>query len=93
MYTIIKLEEGGYIEANITNNQNRYHVFEIKGLSLRGHEFCEHMKEPTTAEKIKNGFKEVGKHSLSYAEAVIKECLIASSKEATKLVIQQNGLL
>lgn len=92
-YAIIKLKEGYYINANITNNQNRYRIFEIKGLTLRGHEFCEHMREPTTAEKVKNGIKEIGKHSLSYAETVIKDCLVASSREATKIVVQQSGLL
>ena len=92
-YTIIKLKEGGYIDAVITNHHDICRVFDIKGLTLRGHEFCEHMKEPTTADKVKKGFKEIGKHSLSYAETVIKECLVASSREATKIAIQQSGLL
>lgn len=92
-YTIIKLKEGDYIDATITNHHNICRIFDIKGLTLRGHEFCEHMKEPTTANKVKNGFKKIGKHSLSYAEAVIKECLVVSSKEAAKIAIQRSELL
>lgn len=92
-YALMKLVEGGYIEAATQNNQGKHRIDFVKELTLRGHEFCEHMKEPTTAEKVKNGFKEIGKHSLSYAETVIKECLVASSKEATKIAIQQSGLL
>lgn len=51
------------------------------------------MKSPTIAEKVKNGFKTIGQHSLNYAETVIKECMVASSREATKMIIQQNGML
>lgn len=92
-YTVIKLKEGDYIDAVITNHHNMYHVFDIKNLTLRGHEFCEHMKEPNVAEKVKNGLKAVGKHTLSYAESVIKECLVESSKEVAKAAIQQNSML
>ena len=61
-----------------------------KGLTLRGHEFCEHMKEPTVSKRVKNGFKAIGKHSLHYAETVIQECLVASTAEATKMILNGN---
>ena len=73
--------------------QNKYRINLIRGLTLKGHEFCEHMKSPTIAERVKNGFKTVGQHSLNYAETVIKECMVASSREATKMIIRQNGIL
>ena len=92
-YALIKLYEGNYIDAAMQIYQNKYRINLIRGLTLKGHEFCEHMKSPTIAERVKNGFKTVGQHSLNYAETVIKECMVASSREATKMIIQQNGIL
>lgn len=92
-YTLLLLIDGKYVDAVKQCYQGKQRIKSINGLTLRGHEFCEHMKEPTTADKVKNGLKEIGKHSLSYAESVIKECLVASSKEVTKIAIQQSGLL
>lgn len=92
-YALLKLIEGGYIEASKQDIQNKHRINYVKGLTIHGHEFCENMKSPTIAEKVKNGFKTIGQHSLNYAETVIKECMVASSREATKMIIQQNGIL
>ena len=92
-YALLKLIEGGYIEASKQDIQNKHRINYVKGLTIHGHEFCENMKSPTIAERVKNGFKTVGQHSLNYAETVIKECMVASSREATKMIIRQNGIL
>lgn len=84
-YALLKLHEGGYIDAVIQHSQNKYRINFIKGLTLRGHELCEHMKSPTISEKVKKGIKDIGKHSLTYVESIIKECLVESSKEAVKI--------
>ncbi len=90
-YALIKLYEGGYIDAAIQHYQNKYKINYIKGLTLKGHELYEHMKSPTISEKVKRGFKDVGKHSLAYAESIIKECLVESSKEVAKIAMTGQG--
>ncbi len=86
-YALIKLHEGGYIDAAIQHYQNKYKINFIKGLTLRGHELCEHMKSPTISEKVKRGIAEVGRHSLAYVESIIKECLVESSTEVAKIAM------
>lgn len=90
-YALIKLHEGGYIDAVIQHNQSKCRINYIKGLTLRGHELCEHMKSPTISEKVKRGIKEVGRHSLAYVESITKECLVESSKEAVKIAMTGQG--
>lgn len=90
-YAILKLYEGGYIDASIQINQNNYHIRYIKGLTIRGHEFCEHMKEPTISQKVKHNLKSIGKHSLAYAESIIHDCLIEASKQAVKISMNPNN--
>lgn len=90
-YAILMLSQGGYIDAIINRLANhKQRIDQIKGLTLRGHELCEHMKEPTISEKVKKGFQEIGKHSLHYVETVIQECLVASATEATKMLLSGN---
>ena len=90
-YAILMLHQGGYIDAKINRlANNKQKIDSVKGLTLRGHEFCEHMKEPTVSKRVKNGFKAIGKHSLHYAETVIQECLVASTAEATKMILNGN---
>ena len=65
-YAILMLHQGGYIDAKINKlANNKQKIDSVKGLTLRGHEFCEHMKEPTVSKRVKNGFKALGKHSLA----------------------------
>ena len=80
-YALLKLYEGNYINAVIKSIQNKNRIEIIKGLTIRGHEFCEHLKDTYVFQKVKEGITQNGKNSLAYAEIVIHDCLIKASIE------------
>ena len=80
-YALLKLYEGNYLNAIIKSIQNKNRIEIIKGLTIRGHEFCEHLKDTYVFQKVKEGINQNGKNSLAYAEIVIHDCLIKASIE------------
>lgn len=80
-YAILKLYEGNYINAVIKTMQNRNRIEIIKGLTIRGHEFCEHLKDSYILQKVRKGINQEGKRSLAYAEIIVHDCLIKASIE------------
>ena len=80
-YALLKLYEGNYINAVIKSIQNKNRIEIIKGLTIRGHEFCEHLKDTYVFQKVKEGITQNGKNSLAYAKIIIHDCLIKVSIE------------
>lgn len=79
LYAIMKLDEAGYINANITKFKGGEMRVRINSLTWEGHEFLDNIRSPEVYNHAKNTIMKIGSASLTIladvAAAFIKNSL------------------
>lgn len=78
-YTIIKLEEAGFVDAVIANYNNGKIVLVIDDITYAGHQFLANIQETKIWEKVKKTAADVGSFSVNtlsqIASAVVAQMI------------------
>ena len=87
LYTLIKLFEGGYINAQLERSPaGQLIIFRVYELTFQGHEFLEKIRSDTIwNQKLKPVFTTIGSMSLEVISSVANNAI-------TSLVLQKLGL-
>ena len=81
-YTLAKLKEGEYINADISLlPSGRYNILGIYNMTYDGHQFLESIRSPKVWAKITNSFNKVGSSSFSMAAHIATEVLTELAKD------------
>lgn len=83
-YACLKLHEADFVELSTVHTLGNCvpRVCSITGLTFKGHEFLEQIREPSRWEKVKEVAKNVGSYSLPILSDIAKELLVAAAKAA-----------
>ena len=81
LYTVQKLNEGGYISASFQYANDEIYYGAIDSITYQGHQFLESVRNEDTWHKILDIFKGTGSFTLDNAMDI--------AKEITKSVIKQ----
>lgn len=63
VYTVMKLDEAGYINAYISEGDNSILEFIVFGMTYEGHQFLEKIKDDNVWGKTKSAAKSIGSFS------------------------------
>ena len=81
-YTVIKLEEAGYIRAGISKTlSSDYEIFGIFDITFTGHEFLNSVRSPSVWERLKDSTLDGGSACLKVIGEIGVEILKEMAKE------------
>ena len=85
-YTILKLQEAGYIHAGITRTlSGDYEIFGIFDITFQGHEFLNSIRSPSVWERLKDSTLEGGTACLKVVGDIAVEILKEVAKQKLNL--------
>lgn len=76
-YTLIQLEEAGFIEAHIMEADQGIYAINVYRLTYSGHEFIDVLKSDTVWEKLKSTIASIGSVSLPILQELGSHYLLA----------------
>lgn len=81
-YTVLKLNEAGYIRAGITQTlSGDYEIFGIFDITFKGHEFLNSIRSPSVWERLKNSAMDGSTACLKVVGEIAVEILKEAAKE------------
>lgn len=81
MISVVHLDECGFIKVLSKFPENKPYVDRctIEGVTFKGHQFYENIREPSTWEKTKNIANSIGNHSLKFIEDTAQKCAVTAT--------------